>query len=117
MNSSPIVLRFTSGSVTPASAEKNRSAAFTWTKSTWNCRRNVSSTCSLSPDRMRPVSTNTQVSWSPMALCTRAAATAESTPPDRAQRTRAVPTWAWMAATWVSMIEVWVHDGGQPQTS
>ncbi len=52
-----------------------------------------------------------------MALWTRAAATAESTPPDRAQRTGEEPTWSRTAATWDSMIEVWVHDGGQWQTS
>ena len=52
-----------------------------------------------------------------MALCTRAAATAESTPPERAQSTGAVPTWARTASTWDSMIDVWVQDGGQRQTS
>ncbi len=82
-----MILRLASGSVTPASASKKRSAAFTWTRSMWNWRRKVSSTCSLSLARMRPVSTYTQVSWSPMALWTRAAATAESTPPDRAHST------------------------------
>ena len=56
-----------------------------------NWRRKVSSTCSASPARMSPVSTKTQVSWSPTALCTRAAATAESTPPDSAHSTRSVP--------------------------
>ena len=43
------------------------------------------STCSASPARSRPWSTKTQVSWSPIARCTSAAATAESTPPDRPQ--------------------------------
>ena len=62
----------------------NRSAAFTCTRSTSNWRRKVSSTWSASPARISPVSTNTQVSWSPTALCTSAAATAESTPPDSA---------------------------------
>ncbi len=52
-----------------------------------------------------------------MALCTRAAATAESTPPDSAHSTGEEPTWARTAATWLSMIEVWVHSGGQWQTS
>jgi hypothetical protein len=52
-----------------------------------------------------------------MALCTRAAATAESTPPDSAHRTGDVPTWERTACTWDSMIEVWVHDGGQRQMS
>ena len=36
------------------------------------------------------MSTNTHVSWSPIALCTSAAATAESTPPDSPQITRSV---------------------------
>ena len=57
MNSSPMILRFSSGSVTPASASKKRSAAFTCTRSTRNWRRKVSSTCSLSLARMSPVST------------------------------------------------------------
>ena len=77
-------------------------------------RRNVSTTCSPSPRRSSPVSTNTQVSWGPTALCTRAAATAESTPPERAQITRASPTWARIASTCCSMIEVIVQVGGMP---
>ena len=36
------------------------------------------------------MSTNTQVSWSPIALCTSAAATAESTPPESPQITALV---------------------------
>ena len=80
----------------------------------WNWRRKVSSTWSASPARMRPVSTNTQVSWSPTALWTRAAATAESTPPDRAHSTRSLPTWARTAATCCSMIETWVQRRGDP---
>jgi hypothetical protein len=52
-----------------------------------------------------------------MALCTRAAATAESTPPDSAHSTGDEPTWARTASTCDSMIEVWVHDGGQWHTS
>ena len=55
-----------------------------------NWRRNVSSTCSASFSRSSPVSTNTHVSWSPIALCTSAAATAESTPPESPQITRSV---------------------------
>ncbi len=45
-----MILRLSSGSVTPASAPKKRSPAFTWMRSTPNWRRNVSSTCSASPD-------------------------------------------------------------------
>ena len=117
MNSSPIRLRLSSGSRTPASASKNRSAAFTWTSSIWNWRRKVSSTCSASPARMSPVSTNTQVSWSPTALWTSAAATAESTPPLSAHSTRSPPTWARTASTLASMIETWVQPAGDPHTS
>ncbi len=117
MNSSPMALRFSSGSVTPSSRSKKRSAACTWMSSMPWWRRKVSTTCSPSPWRISPVSTNTQVSWAPMALCTSAAATAESTPPDSPQMARASPTWARMASTDVSMIEVMVHVGWQPQAS
>ena len=48
------------------------------------------STCSASPLRSRPWSTKTQVSRSPIARCTSAAATAESTPPDSPQIARPV---------------------------
>ena len=54
MNSSPMILRLRSGSVTPARAAKNRSAAFTWTRSMWNWRRKVSSTWSASPGPHEP---------------------------------------------------------------
>ena len=57
------------------------------------------------------------VSWSPTALCTSAAATAESTPPDRPQMTRSPPTWARMASTDASMTDVMVHGGRHPHTS
>ena len=70
MNSSPMILRLRSGSMTSSSASRKRSAAFTCTSSTSNWSRNVSSTCSASPRRSRPVSTNTHTSWSPIALCT-----------------------------------------------
>ncbi len=94
MNSSPIALRLPSGSVTPASFARNRSCAFTCTSGTWKCRANVSSTCSGSPSRFSPWSTNTHVSWSPIARYTRSAATEESTPPESAHRTCASPTCA-----------------------
>ena len=117
MNSSPIVLRFSSGSTTPASRSKNRSPARTWISSMPWWRRNVSTTWSPSPSRMSPVSTNTQVSCGPTALCTSAAATAESTPPDSPQITRSSPTCSRIAATEVSMIDVIVHVGRHPQAS
>ena len=47
----------------------------------------------LRPSRSRPWSTNTQVSWSPIASWISTAATAESTPPERPQITLPLPTW------------------------
>ena len=55
-------------------------------------------TSSASPWRISPWSTNTQVSRSPIASWISTAATAESTPPDRPQITRALPTCARMRA-------------------
>src|SRR5690606_5062951 len=75
------------------------------------------SICSTSPARMRPWSTCTHVSWSPTARCTSAAATAESTPPDSAQMTRASPTWARIAATWSAMTLPGVQSGASPAPS
>ena len=75
------------------------------------------STCSASPARSRPWSTKTQVSWSPIALCTSAAATEESTPPDRAHSTGRSPTVARTSATTCSMTPTRVHVGRAPQTS
>src|SRR3712207_8203834 len=49
------------------------------------CPRNVSATCAASSSRRSPWSTKTHVSWSPTALCTSSAATAESTPPERSE--------------------------------
>ena len=64
-----------------------------------------------------PWSTKTHVSWSPTALCTRSAATAESTPPESAQSTRSEPTAARIRATCSSMTAAGVHVGGVPATS
>ena len=60
---------------------------------------------------------NTQVNWSPIARWTRAAATAESTPPDRPQSTRSPPTRRRTAAIACSMIEVRVQVGRARQAS
>ena len=56
-------------------------------------------TCSASLSRSRPVSTKTQVSCSPIASWINTAATDESTPPDRPQMTRPLPTWARIFST------------------
>jgi hypothetical protein len=76
------------GSVTPASASRKRFEASATRSCTPVEATKSCSTCSASPLRSRPWSTKTQVSWSPTARCTSAAATAESTPPDSPQTTR-----------------------------
>jgi hypothetical protein len=80
-------------------------------------RWKVSTTCSPSSLRIRPVSTNTHVSCGPMALCTSAAATAESTPPERPQMARPSPTWARMASTCSSMTLAMVQVRSMPARS
>ena len=117
MNSRPMILRFSSGSLTPSSAARNWSAAATTLSCTPVAATKSRSTCSASPSRSSPWSTKTQVSWSPIARCTSAAATAESTPPDSPQITRLPPTWARIASTCSSMMFASVHDGRQPATS
>ena len=117
MNSLPITLRLVSGSVTPLSAARNWSATEATRSATPVEATKSVSTCSASPLRRSPWSTNTQVSWSPTARCTRAAATAESTPPDRPQTTRLSPTWARIRAIWsVTMLTI-VQVGRQPAPS
>ncbi len=115
MNSRPMILRFSSGSVTPASASRNCSAASTTLSRTPVAATKSRSTCSASPARSSPWSTNTQVSWSPIARCTSAAATAESTPPDSPQMTRLPPTCARIASTCSSMMLASVHVDGRPR--
>ena len=117
MNSRPIVLRLVSGSVTPASAVRKRSRASTVCSLAPVAATKSFSTCSRSPARSSPWSTNTQVSRSPIARWTSAAATAESTPPDSPQIARPSPTCSRIAATVSSMIEAIVQPGAMPATS
>ena len=114
---SPITLRFCSGSMTPCSLSKNSSAASTCTNSMPRLRLKVSTTWSLSFLRMSPVSTYTHVRLAPIARCTSAAATAESTPPDNAQIARSSPTWARTAAICESAIDDIVQFGAMPARS
>src|SRR5215212_3516858 len=67
MKRRPMVLRLTSGSVTPSSASRKSSCASTCTSGMLYESRNSVTTCSASPRRRRPWSTKTQVSWSPIA--------------------------------------------------
>ena len=117
MNSRPIVLRLVSGSVTPASAVRKRSRASTVCSLAPVAATKSFSTCSRSPARSSPWSTNTQVSRCPIARWTSAAATAESTPPDSPQIARPSPICSRIAATVSSMIEEIVQPGAMPATS
>ena len=68
----------------PRRRSRNCSRASTTLRSIPRCRRKVCSTWSRSWSRSRPWSTKMQVSRSPTARWTSAAATEESTPPDKA---------------------------------
>src|SRR5215218_4744425 len=69
-----MILRFASGSVTPASLSRKRPAASTCTSGTSEFSPNAWTTCSASLCLRRPWSTKTHVRLSPMALCTSIAA-------------------------------------------
>lgn len=112
-----MILRFSSGSVTPSRAARKRSWASTTCRFTPVTATKSFSTCSGSPLRSSPWSTNTQVSWSPMARWTSAAATAESTPPDSAQMARLRPTRSRTASIDSSAMFTIVQFGRQPAPS
>ena len=116
MNSRPIVLRFASGSVTPSSAARNASDASRWTRRMLKRSRKVATTSSASLCRIRPWSTKMQVSWSPIASWISTAATDESTPPDRPQMTRPLPTSARMRAISVARKPAIVQSPLRPAT-
>ena len=116
MNSRPMILRFSSGSTIPSSDPRNWSLASTTSRVSKTASKSRR-TCSVSPRRIIPWSTYTQVSRSPMARCTMAAATAESTPPERAQIARPSPIWARMASTCSSTMLSIVQVGRQPAIS
>ncbi len=71
------------------------------------------STCSASPLRSRPWSTKTQVSRSPIARCTTAAATAESTPPESPQMARPESP-IWLADALDLLLDDVDHRPGRP---
>ena len=115
MNSRPMILRLVSGSVTPASAARNCSSASTITSFAPPVDSpKAFSICADSSWRISPWLTYTQVRRSPMARCTSAAATAESTPPERPQMALPSPTWARIFSTCSSMTLPVVHVGSMP---
>ena len=80
MNVAPMILRFCSGSVTPARRSRNSVDASTNTSGSFNRSKRVR-ICAASSSRSTPLSTKMQVSRSPIARCRMSAATVESTPP------------------------------------
>ena len=115
MNSSPMILRFFSGSSTPASLVRKRSLASIMMRFILKVSLKIFSIDSGSFLRMRPWSTKTQVSWSPTARCTSAAQTELSTPPERAQRTFLPPTVFLISSTALSMKASTVQSCLKPQ--
>ena len=119
MNSRPMILRLRSGSrdaleLRPGSAARRRRTRPSGCSRSAKRRR----TCCASSLRSRPLSTNTQVSRSPIARWTRSAATAESTPPERAQITRPFgPTCSRIRSVASSTKERAFQSRRQPQTS
>ncbi len=109
-----MIFRFCSGSDTPARASRKRFSASTTFSFAPVAATKSFSTCSVSPLRISPWSTYTQVSWEPMAFCTRAAATAESTPPERPQMARLSPTCSRIRAICSSTTLVVVQVGSMP---
>ena len=89
MNVPPMMRRFFSGSSTPCQAlEKARAGVDRLDAEVERVARKCITRCASSR-RSTPLSTKMQVSWSPMARCTSAAATVESTPPLSPQTTPA----------------------------
>ena len=99
MKSRPMVLRLASGSVDAGErAEEQRRPRRHGRAGCCSGRGTGRRPPRPRSARIRPWSTKTQVSWSPIASWISTAATAESTPPDRPQITRPLPTWARIAA-------------------
>ncbi len=118
MKSSPIIFLLASGSETPSSLDMNSSCALTtwkFLKPRWSMKS--FSTSSASFLRIRPWSTNTQWSLSPIASCIKAAATDESTPPDSPMMTFSQPTSFFNPETAFSMKSPITQSGLHPQIS
>ena len=92
MKACPIRFRFSCGSVMPARALRKRSSACTTCRSVLKWLVNSSITDWASPARSRPLSTRMHETCVPTASASRAATTELSTPPERPQITRPLPT-------------------------
>ena len=85
MKVAPMIFRFASGSITPFRGARKRSLASTPRMLSFNFCFSKASVASNSPSRSSPLLMKRHIWRSPTARCTRAAATEESTPPDRPQ--------------------------------
>ena len=88
MNVAPMILRFCSGSVTPASRSRNRLGGVDEHQRQLQPLEAACGSAAASSSRSTPLSTKMHVSWSPIARWMISAATVESTPPLRPQTTR-----------------------------
>ena len=95
-----MAFRFSSGSVMPARASKYSSAASTTRRSASAKSDRI---CSVSPFRIRPVSTYIGTRRSPIARVASAAQTDESTPPESAITTFSSPAASRISRTAASM--------------
>ena len=116
-NSLPMIFRFFSGSVTPASLDMKRSLASTLTMFTPSPSLRAAMTSSLSFFLSRPWSTKIAVNWLPIALWSRVAVTLESTPPEIPKMTLASPTSSLIESTDSLMKSSMVQLSLAPQTS
>ena len=115
MKVSPIILRFFSGSVTPASLSRKVLLASMLTSSTPSLVLKVASTCSRSPVLSSPLSTKTRIKFCGIAAAKSAAVTELSTPPLTAQRTFLLPTVSLILAIWFLAKLPIFHVLSQPQ--
>ena len=97
-----MILRFFSGSSTPAKRSRKRLEASTRIMLRPNLPPSISITWSPSPLRRRPWSTKIHVNWSPIAFCKRTPTTDESTPPESPRRTLRSPTVSRICAICIS---------------
>ena len=96
-----MVLRFSSGSVLPAKAERKRveaSTPFTFNPIPSYCFKTLSNSFL----RKSPLFTNIQCNCFPIALLSNTAATVESTPPDKPKITFSLPICVFSCVTVIS---------------
>jgi hypothetical protein len=115
MNVAPMILRFFSGSVTPARRSRNSVDASTNTSGSCSRSKRLR-ICAASSEPQHAVVDEDAGQLSPIARWMMSAATVESTPPLSAQTTRPSPTCARTRAVASSTNDAIVQSPVQPQT-